>query len=293
MVLRTAGRGALAGQDFWGCPRYPACRGTIDIQTSSPSGPAPSATASAAGTSAQAEFDRRRAHTRERIRNSWPLLVGVTLVVMVAAYLGVDGWLGPSMGAMAAIGVAAVFGLGVLSLPQTTTAWLKGAEGERRTARHLVGLEEAGFVVLHDRRVPGYGGNLDHVAIGPSGVWAIETKRLTGKVEIFGDELRIGGRRRDRIIDQTYREAIAVQVALRDHLDPLGLTVTPIICLHDGELPWFNKTVRGVRLASGRGLVRQISEGAERLTGEQVQRLADVASARLQPASASARNVDA
>ena len=205
-------------------------------------------------------------------------------MAMVAAYLGVDGSLGPSAGALAAFAVAAVFAFAVLDLPQTTTAWLKGAEGERRTARYLAGVEEAGFVVLHDRRVPGYGGNLDHVAIGPSGVWAIETKRLSGKVEIFGDELRIGGRQRDGIIDQAYREAVAVQVALRDHLDPLGLTVTPIICLHDGELPWFNKTVRGVRLASGRGLVRQISEGAERLTGEQVQALADVASARLQPA---------
>jgi hypothetical protein len=28
MVLREAHRGANAGQSFWGCSRYPACRGT-------------------------------------------------------------------------------------------------------------------------------------------------------------------------------------------------------------------------------------------------------------------------
>lgn len=28
MVMRTARRGAQAGSRFWGCPRYPACRGT-------------------------------------------------------------------------------------------------------------------------------------------------------------------------------------------------------------------------------------------------------------------------
>jgi restriction system protein len=28
MILRTAKRGASEGQQFWGCPRYPACRGT-------------------------------------------------------------------------------------------------------------------------------------------------------------------------------------------------------------------------------------------------------------------------
>ena len=31
MVRRTAQRGALAGRDFWGCTRYPACRGTVNI----------------------------------------------------------------------------------------------------------------------------------------------------------------------------------------------------------------------------------------------------------------------
>jgi restriction system protein len=31
MVLRTARRGASAGQDFWGCLRYPRCRGTMPV----------------------------------------------------------------------------------------------------------------------------------------------------------------------------------------------------------------------------------------------------------------------
>jgi ssDNA-binding Zn-finger/Zn-ribbon topoisomerase 1 len=289
MVLRTASRGPHLGEDFWGCPRYPECRGTVAIQAPLPTELTPLGATSAAGASAQAEFDRRRARTRERIRQVWPVLVGVTLVVMLAAYLAIGGWLSPSAGALAAIGVLAAFAVAVFELPQTTIAWRKGAEGERRTATYLAGLEEAGFVVLHDRRVPGYGGNLDHVAIGPSGVWAIETKRLSGKVEISGDDVRIGGRRQDGIIDQAFREAIAVQVALRDQLDPLGLTVTPIICLHDGQLPWFNRSVRGVQLVSGQGLIRQLGGGEPRLSGEQVQAIAEVASARLQPAAPSAR----
>ena len=31
MVRRTARRGGLTGRDFWGCSRYPACRGTVDV----------------------------------------------------------------------------------------------------------------------------------------------------------------------------------------------------------------------------------------------------------------------
>jgi len=31
MMVRTARRGPNAGNDFWGCPGYPTCRGTRDI----------------------------------------------------------------------------------------------------------------------------------------------------------------------------------------------------------------------------------------------------------------------
>lgn len=30
MVLRTAGRGRNAGRQFWGCSKFPRCRGTVD-----------------------------------------------------------------------------------------------------------------------------------------------------------------------------------------------------------------------------------------------------------------------
>ena len=31
MVIRTARQGANAGNTFWGCPKYPACRGTVSV----------------------------------------------------------------------------------------------------------------------------------------------------------------------------------------------------------------------------------------------------------------------
>jgi hypothetical protein len=166
----------------------------------------------------------------------------------------------------------------------TVRAWRVGAEGERSTAAHLEPLRDEGFVVLHDRKVAGSGGNLDHLAIGPSGLWAIETKSLAGKVVIRGDVLRIGGHRRDKIIEQVKQEATIVQVVLGESLTRLGLRVTPVICLHRGELPFFNKTVRGVRLTSGRQIVRLLREGNSRLSAEQVVALAREADRLLRPA---------
>ena len=241
-----------------------------------------------AGASAQAEFERLESARYKRIRDGWPLMVGVGLVIVNGVFLfvlGVTSQWGWTTSWLWAGCMAMVAALGVLVLltevPDLHRAYRKGAEGERTAGRHLDGLGEAGFVALHDRRVPGYGGNLDHVVIGPTGVWAVETKALRGKVQIEGDELRIGKWPQDRAIDQVYKEAVAIQVALRDLLDPLGLTVTPIICLTNADMPWFNKTVRGVRLASGRQLVRALREAEPRLDGDAVQALAAEANRRL------------
>ena len=282
MVLRTAGRGRYEGQQFWGCSTFPKCRARIGVQGKTDARHSPEV--NVPGGSAQAEFEVRMARRAERIRRTWPVAVGITLVAMLMAYLLVQAYFGAGWGAVVACVVALMFLRVYVERPQTLDAWRIGADGERKTATYLDGLADAGFVVLHDRKVPGYGGNLDHVAIGPTGVWAIETKSLTGKVEIDGDSLRIRGYRQDKIVDQVYREATALQIALREPLADRGLTVTPVICLHRAELPWFNKTVRGVRLASGRQLLRLLRDGEQRLGADEVQRLAEEARRWLPPA---------
>lgn len=36
MILRTAGKGPVRGQQFWGCPRFPSCRGGMPLAVSLP-----------------------------------------------------------------------------------------------------------------------------------------------------------------------------------------------------------------------------------------------------------------
>jgi hypothetical protein len=56
-------------------------------------------------------------------------------------------------------------------------AWRRGAVGERRTARVLAALERQGWAVLHDLAVPRSQANLDHLVIGPGGVFVIKRPR--------------------------------------------------------------------------------------------------------------------
>ena len=79
-------------------------------------------------------------------------------------------------------------------------------------------------VVLHDRRVPRTRGNIDHLVIASSGVWVIDAKRHSGKVErrdvgrLLRSDVRlfVGGRDRSKLVDGLGWQVDAVRSALGD-----------------------------------------------------------------------------
>ena len=70
----------------------------------------------------------------------------------------------------------------------------RGERGERHVADVLEELRSNGYRPIHD--IVGDGFNVDHVLVGPGGVFAIETKFRSGKGEIT---VRNEGRFRRRI----------------------------------------------------------------------------------------------
>ncbi|HWL91263.1 MAG TPA: NERD domain-containing protein [Actinomycetota bacterium] len=75
-------------------------------------------------------------------------------------------------------------------------AWRKGAEGERVTGLWLGRLPE-GWHVFHDIPVGERGANIDHLVIGPGGVFTINTKNLTGKIWVGPKSILHNGHRTD------------------------------------------------------------------------------------------------
>jgi hypothetical protein len=75
-------------------------------------------------------------------------------------------------------------------------------EGERVVGQFLERLREQGYQVFHD--IVGAGFNVDHVIIGPTGVYTIETKtwskplRGQSQVSFDGETLKVGGLEPDR-----------------------------------------------------------------------------------------------
>jgi hypothetical protein len=97
-----------------------------------------------AGGSARQEFARRHSRREGRIREAHPRLGGLILA------LSDD--------------------------PQSTRAWQSGATGERKLGEKLVSLGDS-IVALHDRQVPRSRANIDHLVVGPAGVYVIDAKR--------------------------------------------------------------------------------------------------------------------
>jgi nuclease-like protein len=102
--------------------------------------------------------------------------------------------------------------------PEHEKAWATGAGGEAALAASLAHrCPEA--IVLHDRRLPGTRANIDHLAIGPSGVYVIDAKRYKGKIEVrkpfFGEaKLFIRGRDKTKLVEGLERQVEAVRLML-------------------------------------------------------------------------------
>lgn len=112
-------------------------------------------------------------------------------------------------------------------------AWAAGAEGERRVAEELSNLREV-WTVLHDRLLqPGQPeANLDHVVIGPGGLFLVDAKNRAGGVSeweggLFQHVTRHGVRQSVSLAAELKKvHGMAAYMAVES-----GRPVTPVLCL--------------------------------------------------------------
>jgi len=236
-----------------------------------------------AGRSAQAEYERRAASHAEDVRKRRPRILAFGAVVAVVGLIVLLA-VSPLWGGVVLLFDLALVASALFMTPNSITAWQTGAEVELRTGRLLEPLEAEGFRIVHDRKIPGSRANVDHIVIGPPGIYVVATKSLGGSLQIRDNDVFVAGRRKTKMIDEVKREAAAVETALGAELAAGGWTVRPIICVHRADLPSFRSEVAGVRIVSGRDLVTRLRSADRVLSPADVERLAALAAARLRPA---------
>jgi Nuclease-related domain len=208
------------------------------------------ATVGRPGGSAQARWRRARAGEWAVWTRSLPWRVAASLGIGAAS--GVLGSLVvPRLSLMIGGLAAVVAGWGLRFKPSPdAVAWRRGAAGERRTARLLDLLERHGWAVLHDLAVPGSAANIDHLAIGPGGVFVIDSKQYRGRLQLDGSGRLWHGR---YPLTPTLRAVSFEADQAAQVLPDPGVVVVPIVAVHGVQVPWGKVVADGVPVVAARG----------------------------------------
>jgi hypothetical protein len=161
-----------------------------------------------------AEMGTRRVagqYVRERARSyeSFELWIGGAAVAVLLL-----GWaLGVPSSVLIAfeVGAIVIFLISAPVVDRESGRWSRGAEGEEVVGRILEGLSPAGWHVLHD--VSFGRGNIDHVVVGPGGVFSVETKSHPGRRSV--DRLD------PKMLAQAYAEKKTLETVIEIEVQPL------------------------------------------------------------------------
>lgn len=91
--------------------------------------------------------------------------------------------------------------------------WTFGKSGEAAVSEALKSLPND-YVLLNDLMLPDGRGNVDHLVIGPNGLFVIETKNYSGYVKCWADDWYVNGRKISSLSKQAKRNAIAIKNTL-------------------------------------------------------------------------------
>jgi nuclease-like protein len=160
---------------------------------------------------------------------------------------------------------------------EAARTWQRGAHGERHAARLLDRLTRDGYVVFHDLAVSGSPANVDHLVIGPTGVFVIDSKQWTGSVHQGVDGLVWHNYTPlDRTLATVRWEAATISRIL-------GTRATPLLCVHGAHVQGGGLHAQGVAIVPAH-LLRSALGQDQVLSDADVAVLAATGTTRLHPA---------
>ena len=210
------------------------------------------------------EYDLQQAMRRISVR------VGAFALALLAIGFagGKGGLIGLSIDGAVAAGCLAFPLLGKVSWANPDT-WLRGLFGEAMVAR-LLGMLPDTFHCLHDISVTSNGkrSNIDHLVVGPTGMWVIETKNWKGMFQKRGGVLLYNGHDRSDLIQRAAASTFDVRSVLSAAHEDVG-RINAVIVSTKAKVPErldFGKAV----VVGASDIVPFLRCGRQMLTPEQV-----------------------
>ncbi|MGB4137834.1 MAG: nuclease-related domain-containing protein [Microbacterium sp.] len=168
--------------------------------------------------------------------------------------------------------LARFFGRSPLSAE--ATPWYLGALGELTVGRVLDSLGP-GWHTIHAVPIGRRGSDIDHLAIGPSGVFTINTKHHAGKVWIASRTLMVNGQRTSHLRNAVHEASRAAKLLGAAAGGPVF--VTPIIAIVGARTLTIREHPDDVVVARAERLVRALQRRPPVLSPEEVAELAGLA----------------
>jgi len=166
----------------------------------------------------------------------------------------------------------------------------------KRTRAQLARMGREGFFSLQDRPIPNSKELIDHLVVGPSGVYAIDSEKWDAKLPIRtlnGKRLYLGPESQKERLDHAAWEASQASELLSEALGS-DIQVRPALAIYGPKIPWDIASIRNVDVFTGQALRKYLKqrgktkEGPVRLTREEVRTIYEAAERVLPAAGAQA-----
>lgn len=167
----------------------------------------------------------------------------------------------------------------------TIEPWRRLSSAERRTERQLKALERAGYRALHARAIPGSDAQIDHLVVGPTGVYAVDSERWDRRLPVRAlshRKLFHGPYNRKDRLDEARWEAAQAHELISAALGR-EITVRPSLAIYGPKIPWNVLTIRDVDVYTGQRLRKYLKRQPKILSQMDVARIAKVAENVLPP----------
>jgi hypothetical protein len=185
--------------------------------------------------------------------------------------------------------VIIAFVVDVVRRQRTAVLYVNGGAhpGARKaTSRQLRRMRRAGYYTLDARPIPDSREVIDHLVIGPTGVYAIDSEKWNPKLPIRtwnNKKLYHGPESQKPRLEHAVWEAGQASEILSGALGT-EITVRPALAIYGPKIPWDIATIRGVDVFTGSALGKYLKarwrrrdDMAVRLTAEEVRTIYDTA----------------
>ncbi|MCW2896821.1 MAG: hypothetical protein JWO75_6310, partial [Actinomycetia bacterium] len=167
----------------------------------------------------------------------------------------------------------------------------------KRTNKQLARMRREGYFALDARPIPNSREFIDHLVVGPTGVYAIDSEKWDPKLPIRtwnGKKLYHGPESQKDRLEHAVWEAGQASEILSNTLGT-EIVVRPALAIYGPKIPWDVATIRNVDVFTGPALRKYLTrrgrmkDGVVRLTREEVRTIYDTAARMLPDVTASSR----